>query len=447
MPSPVPRKTLLSVAALCFALKALLLFAALPAFEGALPQAYEADEFADGYDLIAMNLMEGRGYRVFPETSETIIRTPGFVLVLAGIFALFGKSLTAVKVFQLLLSSLTGWLTYRLGGRVAASHAVGAAAALLYYFHPGTIVADSRGGIETLFTFTLVVFMCLLYRALERQGVLAFVVAGLVFGAMLLVKSSAGLFPAFLFVYLLRGRRWREAVRYAFVRVAALSAAASLVLLPWIVRNYLLVGKFIPTMTVGGLVAFQGLYVVEHKGERQQHFQLLDRAAREQERIAQELGLKHRRAFFPQFYTAEDETFYYGHLGGIVMARFRESPALLARVALHNAWAFWFQGRNVRATLINTALVVPLLALVAAGLVLAYREKRRVTPLVLFVVSFVAAHLFMIAVARFYVPIIPLLAIPAAIAALRVVGHGLRGRTREARIAGIAPGAPGSALV
>jgi 4-amino-4-deoxy-L-arabinose transferase-like glycosyltransferase len=324
---------------------------------------------------------------------------------------------------------------------------VGAAAALLYYFHPGTIVADSRGGIETLFTFTLVAFMFLLYHALEQQRVLPYAVAGLVFGAMLLVKSSAGLFPAFLFVYLLRGRSRRVALRHAFVRVAALSAAASLVLLPWIVRNYLLVEKFIPTMTVGGLVAFQGLYVVEHKEQRLQHFQLLDQAAREQERIAQELGLKHRRAFFPQFYTTQDETFYYGHLGGIVLGRFRESPALLARVALHNAWAFWFQGRTVRATLINTVLVVPLLALVAAGLVLAYREKRLVTPLVLFVVSFVAAHLFMIAVARFYVPIIPLLAIPAAIAVMRVAGHGLRWRTRRARIAEVAPGAPGNAFV
>ena len=416
-------RTLLIVAVLCVALKGMLLFVALPAFEGASPSTYEADEFPDGYDLIAMNLIQGNGYRFFPETCRTILRTPGFVLALAGIFALFGKSLIAVKVFQLLLSSLTGWLVYRLGGRIGGSQAVGAIAALVYYFHPGTIVADSRGGIETLFTFILVLFVFLLYRAFERHRVLDYAAAGLAFGAMLLVKSSAGLFPAFLFLYLLGSRRRLVFVRYAFVSVAALSVAASLVLMPWIIRNYLLVDKFIPTMTVGGLVAFQGLYVVEHEGEGKQHFELLNQASREQERIARELGLKHRPGFFPQFYTTEDETFYYGHLGSIVLARFRESPGLLATIAFRNAWAFWLQGRTARATLLNTVLTIPLLAMFVAGLVLAYREGRLITPVVLFIVSFVTAHLFMIAVARFYVPIIPLLAIPAAIAVAQVVGR------------------------
>jgi 4-amino-4-deoxy-L-arabinose transferase-like glycosyltransferase len=125
----------------------------------------------DEYDLIATNLVEGNGYRYFPDTAATTIRTPGFVLVLAGLFWAFGKSLTAVKAVNLMLSSITAWLVYRLGLRITCSAAVAVVAALLYFFYPGTILSDSRGGIETLFTFSIALFMLLLYRALESKKI------------------------------------------------------------------------------------------------------------------------------------------------------------------------------------------------------------------------------------------------------------------------------------
>ncbi len=63
--------------------------------------------FSRRYDLIADNLIDGHGYRVYADTSETMLRSPGFVLVLAGIFALFGKSLLVVQIVQYLMSAVT----------------------------------------------------------------------------------------------------------------------------------------------------------------------------------------------------------------------------------------------------------------------------------------------------------------------------------------------------
>ena len=41
------------------------------------------------------------------------------------------------------------------------------AAALVFLFHPGTLVAEGRGGVEIFFGFLVVLFFWTLYDALE----------------------------------------------------------------------------------------------------------------------------------------------------------------------------------------------------------------------------------------------------------------------------------------
>src|SRR5579885_2325011 len=88
---------LLAIAAV--AIKGLILFVGIPAYESFFHTEYQADLFPDQYDLLAQNLIDGHGYRFLPETASTTIRTPGFVLVLAGLFFLFGKSLAESRPF------------------------------------------------------------------------------------------------------------------------------------------------------------------------------------------------------------------------------------------------------------------------------------------------------------------------------------------------------------
>ena len=68
---------------------------------GVLPWAlglhahYWAQNFPDGYDLIAQNLVDGNGYRYFSDTALTLQRTPAYPLLLAAIFGVFGHQLIA----------------------------------------------------------------------------------------------------------------------------------------------------------------------------------------------------------------------------------------------------------------------------------------------------------------------------------------------------------------
>src|SRR5262249_24588902 len=180
---------------------------------------------------------------------------------------------------------------------------------LVYFFYPGTILADSRGGVETLFTFSIVLFMLLLYRALESKKTIDYAATGACFGAMMLVKSSPGLFPAALLIYLFAVRPNGGTIKLELAKFAVLVAAAGFVLSPWIIRNEELTGRFMPTMSIGGYTAFQGLYVVKNRHSGKEHSELLWEAVAQQFEIAKSMGLRFsdKDPFFPLFYSTDDE--------------------------------------------------------------------------------------------------------------------------------------------
>ena len=73
----------------------------------------------------------------------------------------------------------------------------------------------------------------------------------------------------------------------------AAAVAATVILSPWIIRNFELNDRFVPTMIMGGLVAFQGRYLGEHKDSPEQHAMILHQAELEQLEIAPEgIGLE-----------------------------------------------------------------------------------------------------------------------------------------------------------
>ena len=434
MPSSVPPtsrrywKCLAGVAVL----KALLLFVALPLFTSAAPGSYNVEGFPDRYDDIATNLLEGHGYRLNTDTSETMLRTPGFVLILAGIFALVGKSLVAVQVFNLAISLVGGWALYRLALRVTQSENIAIGACVIFLLYPATVLSESRAGVESTFTAAGIVFVLLFYRALQSFAYRDFVLAGVAFGLALLIKSTFALVLPGFFIYVILSRRPHP----AFGRVVALFAAGSLaalvVLSPWIVRNYKISGEFIPTNSMGGLVAFQGLWVEKHRSEGKPHWQVLNEAIPEQTRVAQELGLRVRPGFFPQFYAVKDEIRYNDELSRRVRAELLRSPALALRFIGHNFIGFWIQGRTPTATMLNAVLVLPFLLVALAGLMLSIRRGFHIVPITIVILMFFSPHLAILGVARYHTPLVPYLAIFAAVALVALARQVLPASSRWA---------------
>ncbi len=230
----------------------------------------------------------------------------------------------------------------------------------------------------------------------------------------MLVKATVALIFPVVFLFLIWPSRMRFPVWITFRHFALAAITAALVMTPWVVRNFEISGHFVPTMTVTGLPYFK---VRRRKGTRAmgriaRSFSVT--AAQEQLRIGHEMGLRMREDFFPQFYRVQDEIAFYDELGRRGWTQYREHPALLARTIVHNCWAFWFQGRTYKATLINIVVMLPFILLSLCGGVVAVRRQRRSWLLVISIVMYILPHLIIIAVARYSAAVVPLMCVLAA---------------------------------
>lgn len=384
-----------------------------------LGQHYMAGNFPDQYDAIASNWISGKGYRVYEDTSLTMIRSPGFVMVLAGIFLLFGKNILAVQLIQLCMSLATACIIYHLTRSLFRSRQAATAASLIFMLYPGVLLAETRAGFECTLMLCFTACVALTYRILDDPRWRNFVGLGLLFGVSMLVRSSIGIFFPVAVAAICYWRPRGFTVGRLLLRCFVAGVVAVLVMTPWIVRNYQISGRFVPTMTVGGLVLFQGVELVKQLDGSRDSYEVLGGASARQLVIAHDMHLKTRDGFFPQFYSPEDEVKFYAELWRLGMDEYRRDPGLILRAVRHNLWAFWFLGRTQTSIYYNYAVTLPLMTLMLWGCVAAVRCNRRAILLPATLVVFILPHLFILAVARYHVTVVPLIAILAALPAVR----------------------------
>jgi 4-amino-4-deoxy-L-arabinose transferase-like glycosyltransferase len=406
--------SLLLVGLLTVIVHAVVLFIVIPQAGKRIPIFYSQDRFSDGYDQLAENLAHGNGYRFYPDTAKTLMREPGYPIFLAGLLTLFGNTFAAVKLSNMCLALATAWLMTRLIGRISSSRTLLIAAPLLFLFHPATLIAESRGGVEMLFTFLVVLFLVTLYAAMEHSRWWDYATAGAVLGLTVLVRSTPLLFPLFLLGFLLVSKH-RSIAAFAICRnVAVMVVAMFAVLSPWIVRNYDLTGRFVPTASVLGVSAQAGEYICAHRFENKPWY-LLDReAAQERSKIALALGYRFEDGYYYQsFYSTQDEMSFSAYLARQVFGNYARDPLLCAKCMALNVFNFWFEGKTWTTTIMNIVVQLPYLIFAVMGTLVCVKSGRWQTigPLVLFILYVMAVHMPILAQARYSVPLIPLLSI------------------------------------
>jgi 4-amino-4-deoxy-L-arabinose transferase-like glycosyltransferase len=412
--------TFISLAVFACLSNAAILFIVIPRFSSRLTGNYNQDTYADGYDELARSLVRGDGYRFDPDTAKTLMREPGYPLFLAGIFLMFGYSLTTVKLINMFLALVSAWLVMRIARKISRCQILILASPLLFLFHPGILVAESRGGVEILFTFLLTLFIMTLYDAGETNKFWHYLLCGGVLGTVALVKSTPMLFPIVLLAYLLVFER-QETPRLVICRNVALMLMAMFVVLsPWILRNYLLTGKFVPTASVLGVSAHSGQYLCKNLSSENLRKDVDRAGARERKRLAEELGYPFKDikdSYYQYFYSTDDELKFSTFLFKRVVSEYETDPMLFMRCTRSNLFDFWFAGKTWQSTKINLLIQLPYLILAVVGLVLAVRNGRvrSIGPLVLLIIYTVAVYAPILAQARYSVPIIPFLSILAGI--------------------------------
>ncbi len=374
--------------------------------------------FGDLYDLIAQNLEHGNGYRVDPAMGKTMLREPGYPLLLAAVFKLGGYGLEQARVVCVVLAFGAALLLLRLTRKITGDATTALVAALLFLLYPGTLVAEARAGIEVPSIFTVLLFVLALYSAVEKQRLWRYLTAGLLLGLAVMVRSEILLFPLLLLVYFLVGAKgWGERGK-VFERFAVLGLGAVVVMLPWITRNYLLVHEFVPTATVSGVAAQEGLYTCENAAQGDPFWVAQMKAGFEREELATRLGRPFVGPYYQLFYSPQDELAFNHALLNHVSTEYRSHPALLARCATKNLFFnFWFLGKTRTTVLLNMIAQVPLLGLALAGAVVLWKRGlwHKAGIILLYIVYIPVLHAPIIAHARHSVLIVPFLAILAAV--------------------------------
>jgi len=400
------------------ALHLIVLFAVSNAFTTHASSAYNQNGVTDGYDQLADNLLHGHGYRFYPQTALTMMREPGFPVFLAGLGLLFGPAFTVIKTANVLMAFATAGLLVLLSRRLWDDLLVAYIAPILFLLHPGVLLAECRGGLEILYGLLTTLLLLLLYKCLENGKWGRYILAGSVLGITVLVRSVLMFFPLFWGVYLLVGERRRSSVAATVRNMALMILFMFVFLSPWIIRNYSLTKKFVPTASVMGVSAHAGQYIDTHLFSGKPWW-LLDReAARERAQLATDAGFRFEDDFYYQtFYQSADELKFSKFLLNRVIGEYRQHPLLFVKCVGLNLVNFWIAGKTWLATAINLLVQLPYLVLGFLGLRIAIRRGlgKIVAPLLLFMAYTIAVYAPILAQARYSIPLIPFVSIFAAI--------------------------------
>lgn len=207
------------------------------------------------YEIAALRVTDFALLRDFDGT-PTAKWSPGYPLLLGSAYLAFGKHLIVGKLLNAVLATLGLWFTYRLGCRLWRP-AVGLVAAAIVAVLPGDIFYSalllSETAFSTLFTGTLLWFAVLEERRPEQLFPRWFGF-GMLVGVGILVRGTASLYlavPVAIF--------WASRSFGAAFRLGAVAAAGAIVVVaPWSLRNLVVLDApvIVSTQQVGMAMTF-----------------------------------------------------------------------------------------------------------------------------------------------------------------------------------------------
>lgn len=216
-------------------------------------------EFGWETGRVAASLAAGHGYSspFSGDTGPTAWMVPGFTLILAGVFKLFGiytpLSAWVILTIDSIFQAFTVPLVYELGARTAGRRAA-LWAAWIWALYPAILQYATRWIWETSLTGLL--FSAVLVLGLRMRGIGSapiapqrardWLVFGLFWGAIAMTNPAILPMAPVEGLWIIAGtprREWPRGAALALLSAAMCAAVAA----PWIVRNERVFHAFIPT--------------------------------------------------------------------------------------------------------------------------------------------------------------------------------------------------------
>lgn len=339
----------------------------------------------------ANRLVEGGG---FHERDFPVFTPPLYAIFLAANLLLFQDAQLPVMLAQALADSITVVIVY-----LIARQLFGAQTALLtgiaLSVYPFTIYAVTYIGTETFFTLLLSIFVLLSMYAIKHGNLHYYVSAGLVLGLATLMRGTTQYYP--LVFLLLLAFLFRERTRALVPRYLAFCLAFAVVIFPWSLRNYVVLGDVIPVAT-GASVFLQGsseeFFTVEGKANGYpRYFELLksrgiqpppNATPAQADRFLLRAGLENYKVLLES--------------GPLATGRF-----LLRKFA--RLWYATESGRNHLRILVLNILIY---ALAVVGIVLAWRSRVTLAWVIYALLAyFILLHWLTLPLFRYMLPVMP----------------------------------------
>lgn len=217
------------------------------------------------YDMLAQRILAGKGFSFpvdwypFTRANEpTAHWSFGYGLYIAAVYFIFGHHPLVARLIQVLFSGLNIWLAYRLSKRLFGEWA-GLAAGAATAFYAYLIFFNAALMTQTFYILALLLILELSLVLVRKPTMWRWLFLGLAIGLGALLRQSVLLFVPFLMAWLAWGV-WRRSrpeqsssriplakrTQWSVVFGIFLSVlAASAVILPWTVRNYLTYHDFL----------------------------------------------------------------------------------------------------------------------------------------------------------------------------------------------------------
>jgi len=212
---------------------------------GLRQKAVEAVPDAAEYLALAENLTHHRSFTrdTVPPFRPELFRTPGYPLSVSPLAAVFSSPVLPALLLQLLISLLTIWLVFVLAAELGLGPPLAVTAALLVAVSPNLAFLSTKLVTEPLFTLVLVVTLLLLNRYRTTSRTTDLVGAGVAAGLLILIRPIATYLPLVVAAYVLVTELRRSRSRWWLALLPL--ACASIVVLPWMVRNGRSTGRYI----------------------------------------------------------------------------------------------------------------------------------------------------------------------------------------------------------
>jgi 4-amino-4-deoxy-L-arabinose transferase-like glycosyltransferase len=192
------------------------------------------------YDALAESIRLGQGFTWYGGI-PTAARAPLYPLFLAVVYALLGHSLTAARIVQALVGSLSPLVVYGVGRRLVNDSA-GLKAAWVVALYPMFLLYPLGLATENLFFLLVPLAVLLLIKAAETSSRWYYLLSGVVLGLTILTRSVISGLVVLLLPWLWwYADRKREAITNWLLILLPVLALT----IPWSIRNSLLYHEFV----------------------------------------------------------------------------------------------------------------------------------------------------------------------------------------------------------